>query len=172
MGTLLMPKATAIWLVENTSLTFEQIAAFSGLHPLEIQALADDELASIKGLDPITAGQLTAEEIRRCEENPSARLELREVISGVKQPKKSRYIPLSKRQDKPNAISWLLKNHPELGDAQIMRLLGTTKNTIQAIRTRSHRDMESIRAENPVAMGLCAQKDLDSALAEVRKKEK
>ena len=170
MGTLLMPKATAIWLVENTALTFEQIAEFCGLHPLEIQALADDELASIKGLDPITAGQLTAEELARCEADPKARLKLREVVSGVKQPKKSRYIPLSKRQDKPNAISWLLKNHPELSDAQIMRLLGTTKNTIHAIRTRSHRDMESIRAENPVTMGLCAQKDLDKALSEVRKK--
>ena len=138
----LMPKATAVWLVENTSLTFDQIADFCKLHPLEVKGIADGEVAAgIKGHDPITSGQLTREEIATGEEDPNHRLKL--AVSKVRLPeaKKARgprYTPLSRRQDRPNAILWLVRNHPELKDAQIMRLVGTTKTTLQAIRDRTH----------------------------------
>ncbi|WP_374544686.1 DUF1013 domain-containing protein [Rhodoblastus sp.] len=161
----LMPKATAVWLVENTSLTFDQIAEFCKLHPLEVKGIADGEVASgIRGHDPITSGQLTREEIERAEKNPSHPLKL--AVSKVRLPEAKRhrgprYTPLSRRQDRPNAILWLVRNHPELKDAQIMRLAGTTKTTIAAIRDRTHWNSSALTPLDPVTLGLCSQIDLD-----------
>lgn len=168
----LMPKATAVWLVDNTTLTFDQIAEFVGLHPLEISGIADGEVAvGIKGFDPIVNNQLTREEIERCEENPKARLKLRPPAKAPKQKKKApRYTPLSKRQERPAAIAWLVRNHPELADAQICKLLGTTKQTIEAIRSKSHWNSAAIQPIDPVALGLCRQIDLDAAVAAASKK--
>ncbi len=163
----LMPKATAVWLVENTSLTFEQIAEFCGMHPLEVQGIADGEVAiGIVGLDPIANGQLTREEIARVEADKSARLKIVEnalpipVVHG----KGAKYTPVSKRQDRPNAIAWLIRHHPELTDAQVGRLVGTTKSTIQKVRDRTHWDMANIKPQNPVSLGICSQQDLDDAI--------
>lgn len=161
---LLMPKATAVWLVDNTALTFDQIADFCKLHPLEVKAIADGESAQgIKGLDPINTGQLSREEIEKAENNPDMRLKLLDPKVRVPQLKKKgpRYTPVSKRQDRPNAILWLVRNHPELKDAQISRLVGTTKNTIQQIRERTHWNSANLQAIDPVALGLCSQIDLD-----------
>jgi hypothetical protein len=161
----LMPKATAVWLVENTSLTFEQIANFCKLHPLEVKGIADGEVASgIKGHDPITSGQLTREEIAAAEAEEKHQLQL--AVSKVQLPGQSRkrgarYTPLSRRQDRPNAILWLVRNHPELKDAQIMRLAGTTKSTLQAIRDRTHWNSAALTTIDPVTLGLCSQTDLD-----------
>ena len=138
----LMPKATAVWLVDNTSLTFDQIAAFCHLHPLEVKAVADGEAAQgIKGMDPISTGQLTREELEKAQADPKHKLKLADakVKVAVSKRKGPRYTPVSKRQDRPNAIRWLVRNHPELKDAQIIRLVGTTKNTIEAIRERIRR---------------------------------
>jgi hypothetical protein len=160
----LMPKATAVWLVENTSLSFAQIADFCRLHPLEVQAIADGEAAqTIKGLDPIVTGQLTREEIELAEADPSRRLGLAEpkVRAPVAKRKGPRYTPVSRRQDRPNAILWLLRNHPELKDAQIMRLVGTTKPTIESIRGRTHWNANNLQPMDPVTLGLCTQIDLD-----------
>ncbi len=169
----LMPKATAVWLVENSALTFEQISAFCGLHDLEVQAIADDEVATgMQGLDPIAGGELTQEELDRCLADPDARL----IIAKPKNPvpkargKGARYTPVSKRQDRPDAIAWLVKNHPELTDAQISKLIGTTKPTINAIRERSHWNMTNIKPQNPVALGLSAAADLEKAVALARAK--
>jgi hypothetical protein len=163
----LMPKATAVWLVENTALSFEQIGNFCGMHPLEIQAIADGDVAvGIIGLDPVGAGQLTKQEIERCEKNPEADLKL--LLSDRPQPKNqtkgARYTPVSKRQDRPDAIFWILRHHPELSDLQISRLLGTTKGTIQTIRDKSHWNMSNIKARNPVTLGLCSENDLEKAV--------
>ena len=161
----LMPKATAVWLVENTSLTFEQIANFCKLHPLEVKGIADGEVAAgIKGHDPITSGQLTREEIAAAEKDGTRQLQL--AVSKVRLPEHSRkrgarYTPLSRRQDRPNAILWLVRNHPELKDAQIMRLAGTTKTTLQAIRDRTHWNSAALTPTDPVTLGLCSQMDLD-----------
>ncbi len=169
MSKPLMPKATAVWLVDNTSLTFEQIAEFCGLHPLEVKAIADGEVATgIRGLDPIGAGILTREEIERCQKDPEARLRMaKSVADEIKLPKRKepRYTPLSKRQDRPDAIAWLLRHHPELSDQQICRLLGTTKNTVQAVRDRTHWKSAEIRPRDPVLLGLCSQTELDEAVA-------
>jgi len=166
----LMPKATAVWLVENTSLSFEQIAEFCGLHGLEVKGIADGDVAhGIKGQDPISSGQLTREEIKRAEEDPEHHLRLAESkidIPEVKTKPGPRYTPVSRRQDRPNAVLWLLRNHPELKDSQIMRLVGTTKPTIAAIRERTHWNSPNLTPQDPVALGLCSQVDLD---AEVRK---
>jgi hypothetical protein len=166
----LMPKATAVWLVDNSSLTFEQIAEFCGLHVLEVKGIADGDVAhGIKGMDPISSGQLSREEIAKAEMNPSHRLKLSEPkveVPEVKTKRGPRYTPVSRRQDRPNAILWLLKNHPELKDSQIMRLVGTTKPTIIAIRERSHWNSPNLVAQDPVTLGLCSQIDLD---AEVKK---
>jgi hypothetical protein len=166
----LMPKATAVWLVDNTSLTFEQIAEFCGLHVLEVKGIADGDVAhGIKGMDPISSGQLSREEIAKAERTPSHRLKLSEPkveVPVVKTKRGPRYTPVSRRQDRPNAILWLLKNHPELKDSQIMRLVGTTKPTIIAIRERSHWNSPNLQAQDPVTLGLCSQIDLD---AEVKK---
>ena len=161
---LLMPKATAVWLVENTALSFEQIAAFCRLHPLEVKAIADGEAAQgIKGLDPIMTGQLTREEIERGQTNPAHRLRMADPK--VKVPEKKtrgpRYTPVSRRQDRPNAILWLVRNHPELKDAQIMRLVGTTKTTIAQIRERTHWNSATLSPMDPVTLGLCSQIELD-----------
>jgi hypothetical protein len=164
----LMPKATAVWLVENTGLTFEQIAEFCGLHPLEVKGIADDEVATgFRGQDPIVAGMLTREEVKRCEADPAQRLKMaRSIVSDIKTPKRKepRYTPLSKRQDRPDAIAWLLRNHPEVSEAQICKLLGTTKATIQAVRDRTHWKSQEIRPRDPVLLGLCQQSELDDVL--------
>jgi len=166
MTQLLMPKATAVWLVENTTLTFDQIAAFTGLHALEVQAIADGQSAiGMKGWDPIANGQLTQKEIDRCSADPGTRLMIakRDVPEPVARSKGPRYTPIAKRQDKPNAVAWLLKQHPELTDAQISRLIGTTKPTIQAIRDRSHWNIQNIKGQDPVQLGLCTQSEIDAA---------
>ncbi|HUN49189.1 MAG TPA: cell cycle transcriptional regulator TrcR [Stellaceae bacterium] len=171
----LMPKATAVWLVENTALTFEQIAEFCGLHALEVQAIADGEVAAqMVGLDPVANGQLSAEEIRRCEADPSARLKLSEQAQTVPlvKHKGPRYTPISKRQDKPDAIAWLLKNHPELSDGQISKLVGTTKPTIAAVRDRTHWNSPNIKPRHPVALGLCTLPELDAAVTRASKGKK
>ena len=167
MALPLMPKATAVWLVDNTTLTFDQIADFTGMHELEIQAIADGEVAiGIVGVDPTSNRQLTAEEIKRCEGKPNQSLKISKT--DIPRPKArsrgSRYTPVSKRQDRPDAISWLLRHHPDLADAQISRLLGTTKPTINSIRDRSHWNMANIKPQNPVTLGLCNEADLEKAL--------
>ena len=160
----LMPKATAVWLIENTGLTFRQIGAFCELHELEVQSIADDEVAvGMVGYDPIANGQLTKEEIERCEADPAERLKI--ARSDVPRPatrtKGPKYTPVARRGDKPDAIAWLVKHYPNLADAQISRLIGTTKPTINAIRDRSHWNMANINARDPVGLGLCNRPDLD-----------
>src|SRR5919108_5357582 len=161
----LMPKATAVWLVDNTSLTFEQIAEFCGLHVLEVKGIADGDVAhGIKGMDPISSGQLSREEIAAAERDPNHSLRLSEPkveVPVVKTKRGPRYTPVSRRQDRPNAILWLVRNHPELRDSQIMRLVGTTKSTIQAIRDRTHWNASNLQPMDPVTLGLCSQIDLD-----------
>lgn len=175
MALPLMPKATAVWLVENTSLTFEQIAEFCGLHALEVQAIADGEVAiGIQGLDPIANGQLTLAEIERTQKEPAARLVLQvsDVPLPISKPRGTRYTPIAKRQDKPDAIAWLVKNHPELTDSQISKLLGTTKTTIAAVRDRSHWNTPNIKARHPVTLGLCSQIELDQTIERARRSMK
>ena len=162
----LMPKATAVWLVENTALSFEQIADFCGLHVLEVNAIADDEVVvGMQGMNPVSAGELTSEEIERCQADPGARLNPAPKRTPVAKKKSARYTPVSKRQDRPDAIAWLLKNYPVLSDAQISRLIGTTKPTINAIRDRSHWNTPNIKAQNPVGLGLCSAKDLEKIVS-------
>jgi uncharacterized protein len=161
----LMPKATAVWLVEHTALSFDQVADFCKLHPLEVKAIADGDAAQgIKGLDPIQTGQLSREEIEKAEGEPDYRLKLLDPkvrLPVAKRKKGPRYTPVSRRQDRPNAILWLVRNHPELKDAQIMRLVGTTKSTIQSIRERTHWNAQTLQPMDPVTLGLCSQIDLD-----------
>jgi uncharacterized protein len=161
----LMPKATAVWLVESTSLSFDQVADFCKLHPLEVKAIADGDAAQgIKGLDPVLTGQLTRDEITEAEADPERRLKLLDPKVRLPEPKRKkgpRYTPVSRRQDRPNAILWLVRNHPELKDAQIMRLVGTTKSTIAAIRDRTHWNAQALQPMDPVTLGLCSQIDLD-----------
>jgi hypothetical protein len=169
-----MPKATAVWLVENTALSFDQIAEFCGLHPLEVKGIADGEVAQgIKGMDPVTNGQLTREEIAHAEKDSSHKLHLAESkvqLPPLPQTRKGpRYTPVSRRHDRPNAVLWLLRNHPELKDSQIMRLVGTTKPTIAQIRDRTHWNSAQLTPQDPVTLGLCSQIDLD---AEVKKAAK
>ncbi|RMF69604.1 MAG: DUF1013 domain-containing protein [Alphaproteobacteria bacterium] len=173
MAQPLMPVATAVWLIDNTTLTFKQIADFCGLHELEVQGIADGTVgAHIVGVDPVASGELTWEEIRRCEADPEARLQLSaDAIIPPARTKGARYTPVSKRQDKPDAIAWLIKHHPELSDAQICRLVGTTRPTIQAIRNKTHRQMSQIQPRDPVQLGLCRQDELDQAVAEARARE-
>ncbi len=162
----LMPKATAVWLVDNTSLSFEQIAGFCGMHVLEIKGIADGDVAAgIRGKNPVTAGELTREEILKAEGDPDYRLRMatsKVKIPEIKQKKRPRYTPVSRRQDRPNAVLWLLRNHAELKDSQIMRLVGTTKPTIQQIRDRSHWNSANLQPQDPVTLGLCSQVDLDA----------
>ena len=171
----LMPKATAVWLVENTALSFDQIADFCKLHPLEVKAVADGDAAQgIKGLDPIQTGQLTREEIERAEADPQRRLKLADAkvrLPEAKRKKGPRYTPVSRRQDRPNAILWLVRSHPELKDSQIMRLVGTTKSTISAIRDRTHWNSTNLTPLDPVTLGLCSQIDLDLEVQKAAKEK-
>ena len=172
----LMPKATAVWLLDNTALTFDQIAEFCKLHPLEVKAIADGDAAQgIKGLDPILTGQLTRDQISQAEGNPDAKLVLADQKVPIPQAERSkkgpRYTPVSRRQDRPNAILWLVRNHPELKDSQIMRLVGTTKSTISAIRDRTHWNSASLTPLDPVTLGLCSQLDLDLEVQRANKEK-
>jgi len=170
----LMPKATAVWLVENTSLTFDQIADYCGLHVLEVKGIADGDVAQgIKGMDPVSTGQLTRAEIERCQKNPATRLmaaESKYKVPPVQPRKGPRYTPVSRRQDRPDAIAWLIRNHPELTDSQIAKLVGTTKPTIESIRDRTHWNSANIKPVDPVTLGLSTQIELDAAVQKAAKK--
>lgn len=173
MALPIMAKATAVWLVDNTTLSFKQIADFCGLHELEVSGIADGEVAiGVKGFDPIANNQLTAEEIKKAEEDPAYKLVLKHnpAAEGEQQRRGPRYTPLSKRQDRPSGILWLVKFHPELSDAQISKLIGTTKPTIQSLRERTHWNMSNISPVDPVALGLCKQLELDEAVRKAAKK--
>ena len=168
----LMPQATAVWLVENTSLSFQQVGDFCGLHVLEVQGIADEEVASgIKGKNPITSGELTLENIQECEQDNKKSLILAKSSTTVSSKKKKapRYTPLSRRQDRPNAISWVLKFHPEVSDGQISKLIGITKSTINQIRERTHWNISNVSPKDPVMLGLCKQNDLATAIAKARR---
>ncbi len=170
----LMAKATAVWLVDNTTITFKQIADFCGLHELEVQGIADGDVAAgVRGFDPIANNQLTQEEIEKAEKDPLHKLKLKFNAAAVGEEKRRgpRYTPLSKRQDRPAAILWLVKFHPELTDGQISRLVGTTKPTIQAIRERTHWNINNIEPIDPVALGLCKQSELDAAVQKANAKK-
>ncbi len=172
---ILMPKATAVWLVDNTSLTFEQIAAFCGLHPLEVRGIADGEVArDIRGADPIANGQLNREELDKAQGNPAYRMVAQksrhaELLKPVK--KAPRYTPVSRRQDRPDAIAWFVRNHPEVADAQIAKLLGTTKATIESVRDRTHWNSANIKAVDPVTLGLTTQIELDGVVKKAAEKK-
>ena len=172
----LMPKATAVWLLDNTALTFDQVADFCKLHPLEIKAIADGDAAQgIKGLDPILTGQLSREQIAEAEAHPEMRLKLAAQKVSVPAPERGkkgpRYTPVSRRQDRPNAILWLVRNHPELKDSAIMRLVGTTKSTIAAIRDRTHWNSPNLSPMDPVTLGLATQIDLDLEVQRANKEK-
>ncbi|HEX8643565.1 MAG TPA: DUF1013 domain-containing protein [Allosphingosinicella sp.] len=170
MAQPLMPHATASWLVDNSSLTFEQIAEFCGLHILEIQAIADDTAATkLTGRDPLRAGELTQEEIDRGQANPEYRLRMQKEPDPTTRTKGPRYTPVSKRQDKPDGINWIIRNHPEVTDGQISKLIGTTRTTIAAIRDRSHWNIANIQPKDPVTLGLCSQRELDAVVAKAAK---
>ena len=175
MSVPLMPKATAVWLIENTALTFEQIADFCGMHVLEVQGIADGEVAEgIVGQNPITASQVSREEIERCEKNPQSCLNLSQSATtfqkiAKKSKKTGRYTPVARRQDKPDAIAWIIKHCPDLSDSQISKLIGTTKNTIGSVRTRSHWNWSNITPKDPVLLGLCSQTELDNAIFKSKK---
>lgn len=167
----LMPHATANWLVDNTALSFEQVAEFCDLHILEVQAIADDTAATkLTGRDPVAAHELTMEEIEKGQDDPDYRLVMLEGPEQIRRTKGPRYTPVSKRQDKPDGIAWLLRNHPEISDAQIGKLIGTTRNTINAIRDRTHWNIVEIVPKDPVMLGLCSQRELDAIVAKVAKK--
>ena len=172
MANPLMPKATAVWLIDNTALSFEQIADFCGLHPLEVQAIADGEVSSgIQGIDPLQNGQVARSEIDKAEADTSYRMKI--LVSTLPQPKARskgpKYVPVSKRGDKPDAIAWLVKHHPELKDAQVAKLVGTTKDTIDKVRDRTHWNSSQIQPRDPVTIGLCRQMDLDEQVDKARK---
>ena len=171
MAQPLMPKATAVWLVDNTTVTFEQIAAFCELHILEVNAIADDEVATgIVGRDPTAAGQITQEELDRCCADPSAVIVMsKQRELPARKVRQTRYTPLSKRQDKPDAIAWMVRNQPGVTDAQIGKLLGTTKNTIRSIRENTHWNSPNIRSRDPVLLGLCNQADLNQMVEKARR---
>jgi uncharacterized protein len=168
----LMPKATAVWLIEKTALTFTQIADFCGMHPLEVQAIADGEVAQgIVGYDPVANGQLAQSEITRCEADANARLRL--LPSTMPQPKRlrgARYTPVAKRNDRPDGIAFLLRNYPQLSEAQIAKLMGTTKETIQKVRDRSHWNTANIKPRDPVILGLCSQTDLNAMVQQANER--
>ena len=173
MSKPLMAKATAVWLVDNTTLSFKQIGDFCGLHELEVQGIADGDVAAgVKGFDPIASLQLDAAEIERAEASPTYKLRLKHnpASEGEEKRRGPRYTPLSKRQDRPAAILWLVKFHPELSDGQISKLVGTTKPTIQSIRERTHWNIQNIQPIDPVALGLCRQSELDAAIQKASKK--
>lgn len=168
----LMPKATAVWLIENTTLDFTQIAQFCGMHPLEVQGIADGEVAvGIVGKSPIESGQLTREEIARCEKDKKATLNISDDARkyAAKRTKGGRYTPVARRQDKPDAIAWLLKHYPAISDTTLVRLIGTTKSTIEAIRSKTHWNSTHIKPKDPVMLGLCTQTDLEAAVDKINK---
>ncbi len=175
MNDVLMPKATAVWLVDNTSLTFDQVADFCGLHPLEVKGIADGEVArDIRGADPIANGQLSREELDAAQANPKYRMKAQksrhaELLKPVK--KAPRYTPVSRRQDRPDAIAWFIRNHPEVADSQISRLLGTTKATIDQVRNRAHWNSANIKPVDPVTLGLSTQLELDSVVRKAADKK-
>jgi hypothetical protein len=171
MPTPIMPQGTAVWLIENTALTFEQIAKFCGLHELEVKALADEQIsAGMIGVDPIALGQLTQEEIDRCTQDPQATLTLIQMkITATKSKSKRKYTPLLKRRERPAAIAWLVKYYPEMTDAKICYLVSTTKTTVQSIREKTHARIGEIRPKDPVLLGFCSQLELDAAIAEVKR---
>ncbi len=165
-----MPHATASWLVDNTSLSFEQIAAFCGLHILEVQAIADDTAATkLTGRDPLRAHELTQAEIEKGQADPNYRLKMDREPEAAMRTKGPRYTPVSKRSDKPDGIAWIIRNHPEVSDGQIGKLIGTTRNTISAIRDKSHWNMANIVPKDPVTLGLCSQRELDATIAKAAK---
>ena len=167
MTQLLMPKASAVWLIDNTSLSFDQIADFCSLHPLEVQSIADGEAGfGIQGYDPVQNGQLTQAELDRCQNDPTAKLVLAEsdLPTPNRRTKGPRYVPVARRGDKPDGIAWLVKHHPELKDSQIVKLIGTTNETINKIRERTHWNIANITAKHPAMLGLCTQGDLDAAI--------
>jgi hypothetical protein len=172
----LMPKATAVWLIENTTLTFDQIAEFCGLHKLEVQGIADGDVAKgIVGVDPVTSGQVGRGDIERCEKDHSLRLNLSEaalkhMVNESKQAKGGKYTPVARRQEKPDAIAWVIKNCPDMSDAQIMKLVGTTKTTIEAVRSKDHWNSQNIRPRDPVLLGLCTQTQLNKVMELAMKK--
>ena len=171
----LMPKATAVWLVENTSLSFKQIADFCNLHEVEVQGIADGEVAKgIKAYNPIIAGQLTREEIELSSKDAHRSLQLlkKELNISTKERKKPKYTPLSKRQDRPDAILWLIKNYPELLDTQIARLIGTTKNTVVSIKKRTYWNFNNLSPKDPIAINLCSQLDLENTLEKAKRRNK
>ena len=172
MNLPLMPKATAVWLIEKTALTFTQIADFCGMHPLEVQAIADGEVAQgIVGYDPVANSQITQEDIRRCEADSNARLRL--IPSTLPAPKRlrgARYTPVAKRNDRPDAIAFLLRNFPQLSETQVGKLLGTTKETIHKVRERSHWNSANIKPRDPVILGLCSQTDLNAAVLQANER--
>lgn len=170
----LMPKATAVWLIENTALTFDQIANFCGMHPLEVKGIADGEVAiGIVGINPIINEQISKEEIKRCEENPKAVLHLSEHAQKhakitSKKRKTSHYTPIARRQDKPDAVAWFIRYHPTVTDQQIIKIIGTTKTTINSVKLRSHWNMTNIKPRDPVLLGLCSQTELENLLDKIR----
>tara|TARA_A200000113_G_scaffold225646_1_gene247246 strand:- start:1350 stop:1937 length:588 start_codon:yes stop_codon:yes gene_type:complete len=172
--TPLMPKATAVWLVENTALTFDQIAEFCNLHPLEVKGIADGDVAQgIRGMDPIMSGELTRLELEAAEINSEHTLKLNQTIVELPEittKKQKKYTPLSRRQDRPTAIAWLVRNHPELKDSEVIRLVGTTKSTIESIRNRTHWNIGNIQPQDPVVLGLCSQIDLDKLVLRASKR--
>lgn len=170
MAQPLMPHATASWLVDNTALSFEQIAEFCGLHILEVQAIADDTAAAkLTGRDPVRAGELTMAEIEKGQADPAYALVMRKGPDQVRRTKGPRYTPVSKRQDKPDGIAWIVRNHPEISDGQISNLIGTTRTTIAAIRDRTHWNIANIVPKDPVTLGLCPQRELDALVAKAAK---
>jgi len=170
----LMPKATSVWLIENTTLTFEQIADFCGMHSLEVKGIADGDVAvGIVGMNPIVNEQLTREEIKRCEDNPKATLRLsalaeKHAAIASKKKKTSHYTPIARRQDKPDAVSWFIRYYPNVTDQQIIKIIGTTKATINSVKLRSHWNMANIKPRDPVLLGLCSQTELENLLEKVR----
>jgi uncharacterized protein len=170
----LMPKATAVWLVENTTLTFDQIASFCNLHSLEIKGIADGDVAQgIRGMDPIMAGQITRSELEMAQKDKNHIITLNKSdvkLPEMKKKRQNKYMPLSRRQDRPSAIAWLIRNHPELKDSEIIKLVGTTKSTINAIRERSHWNISNIQPQDPVALSLCTQVELDAAVIKASKR--
>lgn len=174
MAKILMPKATAVWLIDNTTLTFEQIADFCELHPLEVKGIADGEVAeNMRGADPVASGELTREEIQKGETDKSYRLrQPAPKHAEVPQPKKkgARFTPVSRRKDRPDAIAWFLRHHPEVTDAQISRLIGTTKSTIESVRSRQHWNAQNLKPVDPVSLGLCSQIELDALISKAATK--
>lgn len=176
MAEILMPKATAVWLIDNTTLSFTQVAAFCGLHHLEVKGIADGDVAEhMRGVDPIAGGELSREEIRKAEEDASYELQLLpSKIAHIPQPKRkgARYTPTARRADKPDAIAWFIRNHPEVSDTQIGKLIGTTKTTIKAVREREHWNSQNIRPVDPVTLGLCSQIELDALITKTMAKRR